>query len=966
MDWQIHSFESVSSLDKIHYLGGYHLEEVINSYPKINYTVIPDWQEKNVLHTLLKAPFAGQSSITVYSDTVFRKDTVNNMLAVDADVVYCVDSCWKERFNSRQQDDIGLAETLELTLCSGLTVEVEFTGLIYFSADAVSHLNNIDEANVGNNLLDLLVYLERLGLSVQPFDVTGAWAELNSPDDIARFILGTKSETLSRLEPRVQLSQIGKQVSFTCEQWQQSSKAVLQDIAQVFAGANLVVRSSSKAEDGWLSSNAGGFESLLNVDGENQNAIREAVEVVIGSYGEPVVDQDQILVQQFLSDVRAAGVVFTCSLETGAPYYCFNFDDKTQSTESVTAGTHDNLRTVIVSRFATAHLSEVEPMLFPVLEAVVELEELLGFDKLDIEFAIDNNGVVHIFQVRPIAVDHSKYETPISKIKASLLQSQKKFHAMQIPSPFVLGEKTVFANMPDWNPAEIIGVRPKPLAFSLYQQLITNDIWAKQREEFGYRDVRPSPLISSFSGQPYVDSRASFNSFIPAALPDQGAIRLANAYINLLADNSHYHDKVEFDIAFTIWTPNFLKLATARLLPYGVLLDDVIQLESALKDITNRALISLQDHTATIELMNSRREFITQSKITLIDKIYALLDDCKRFGTLAFSHAARAGFVATTLLKSFVETGVMTEKRRLDFLKSFNTVASEIEDDKYAYQTGKLSADSLISRYGHLRPGTYELSAQAYWEDPERYLFSGSKQEPEDKSNFNFSSVEMSKLGDVLEDLGSSSTAEELGKYLKEAIQSREYIKFEFTRNLSAALDYCLELGSSLNLSRKELSFLTYGDIEELKLNMSSSEHLLKLIDIRMRGYITTSSIELPFLIQRDADFYCFERLTSQPNYVTANKVEAELQILGSSREFHIINKIIMIRQADPGYDWLFGHGISGLITQFGGANSHMAIRAAEIDLPAAIGVGEKMFEKLSKMKRVELDCANQVIRKIL
>ena len=966
MDWQIHSFESVVSLDGIHYLGGYHVNDVIYSYPQINYTVIPDWQERSVLHTLLKAPFEGTPAITAYSDTLFRKNIVSDIVAIDADIVFCVDSCWKERFSSRQQDDMFLAETVKVELSPGLMIDTEFTGLIYFSAKAVSHIVNIDEATVGNSLPDLLVYLEKSGLSIQPFDVRGAWAELNSPDDIARFILGTKSETLARLENRVQRAHIGKQVSFTCQQWEEDSKAVLQDIAQVFAGVNLVVRSSSKAEDGWFSSNAGRFESLLNIDGEDQSAVSEAVKVVIASYGEQGNDQDQVLVQQFLTDVRAAGVVFTCSLETGAPYYHFNFDDKTQSTESVTAGTHGDLRTVIVSRFATEQLNEVEPALVPVLDAIVELEELLGFDKLDAEFAVDSSGVVHIFQLRPIVIDHSEYEAPMAEIKAGLLQSQKVFQAKQTPSPFVLGKKTIFANMPDWNPAEIIGVRPKPLAFSLYRLLITNDIWAQQRKEFGYRDVRPSPLILSFFGQPYVDSRASFNSFIPAALSEQGAARLANAYINLFSDNPQYHDKVEFELAFTIWTPAFFKTASARLLPYGVLSDDIAQLEAALKDITNQALVRLQDDTETIEQMSSRRVGIAHSEIPNIDKIFALLDDCKRFGTLAFSHAARAGFVATTLLKSFVETGVITEDRRLAFLKSFTTVAGKIKRDKYAFQVGELSADSLISRYGHLRPGTYELLAEAYWEDPERYLLSGAHQAPEENVSFNFCSKEVSKLSDVLMELGSSLTVEELGSYLIEAIQSREYIKFEFTRNLSAALDYCVTLGLGLNLSREELSFLTCGDLEELKVNVTSSENLSKLIDIRKRDYAATRIIELPSIIQRDTDFYCFERLTYQPNYVTANRVNAEVKILDSSKKADFTNRIVMIPQADPGYDWLFGHGIVGLITQFGGANSHMAIRAAEIDLPAAIGVGEKLYEKVSKMKRIELDCANQVIRELL
>ena len=32
------------------------------------------------------------------------------------------------------------------------------------------------------------------------------------------------------------------------------------------------------------------------------------------------------------------------------------------------------------------------------------------------------------------------------------------------------------------------------------------------------------------------------------------------------------------------------------------------------------------------------------------------------------------------------------------------------------------------------------------------------------------------------------------------------------------------------------------------------------------------------------------------------------------------------------------------LITKYGGANSHMAIRCSELNIPAAIGVGEKNF----------------------
>ena len=73
----------------------------------------------------------------------------------------------------------------------------------------------------------------------------------------------------------------------------------------------------------------------------------------------------------------------------------------------------------------------------------------------------------------------------------------------------------------------------------------------------------------------------------------------------------------------------------------------------------------------------------------------------------------------------------------------------------------------------------------------------------------------------------------------------------------------------------------------------------------------------------------------------------------------------MFIERADPGYDWLFNHGIKGLITQFGGANSHMAIRAAETGLPAAIGVDKKSYEYLSSSNVIQLDCTHRSIKKI-
>ncbi|KGJ90888.1 PEP-utilizing enzyme [Colwellia psychrerythraea] len=961
MDWQLHSFESVTSVENITFLGGYGIDKVIEKYTFLKYQVIPNWQQGSVLHTFLSAQFTGRELLASYSDTVFHQESITELLKLDADIVFAIDTCWKNRFESRSETDIKIAETMIVD-----EQQVEFTGLIYFSAAVVKVLSTLSSAEVGRSFIDLINYLSKQGYTVASYDVTGHWAEFNSFQDIAHFMLGTKSETLARLAPLLKHSTIGTQVSFTSLAWQQDYQKILRKIKARFTDCRLVIRSSSIDEDNWYSSNAGGFTSILDVDGNDENKVSKAVDDVITSFGQKQTGEDQILVQELLSEVQAAGVVFTCDLESGAPYYRFNFDDKTQSTESVTAGTHSDLRTVLLNRSSPEKIINIAPELEPVLVAIQELEQLLGFDKLDIEFAIAKTGQVHIFQVRPITINHDDIGVDEELVAAQLNNAALQFIKQQKPSPFVYGNKTILANMPDWNPAEIIGTRPKPLAFSLYRHLITNDIWAQQRAEFGYRDVNPAPLLVALCGQPYIDCRASINSFIPAAVSEATAQRLANAYLAILADNPNFHDKIEFDVLFTTWTPDFNKKAQIRLLSYGVSQQDINSLGVALKKITYQALTRLTDDTASIALLNKRRELIETSELTVIDKIYSLLEDCKRFGTLAFSHAARANFVAMSLLKGFVDSGLLTDLRREQFLKSFTTVAGNFSRDKSSYAKGKFSLQELISKYGHLRPGTYDVTTQAYWEDPARYLNSVNDSICHQLQAFEFSDDEISSFTKVLAELGPNLSAQQLVNYLVESTQAREFVKFEFTRNLSRALDYCLHFGHEEGLSRDELAFLTFNDIKQVKLNVIGLADIKSLIKMRKQSHSITCAIELPSFIQKDIDIFCFERFASQPNFVTASRVEGHTQRLNKHQNIKLKDKIVLIPQADPGFDWLFSHGIAGLITQYGGANSHMAIRAAEIGLPAAIGVGEKLYEEIAVMQQVELDCGNQIIRCIV
>jgi phosphoenolpyruvate-protein kinase (PTS system EI component) len=85
--------------------------------------------------------------------------------------------------------------------------------------------------------------------------------------------------------------------------------------------------------------------------------------------------------------------------------------------------------------------------------------------------------------------------------------------------------------------------------------------------------------------------------------------------------------------------------------------------------------------------------------------------------------------------------------------------------------------------------------------------------------------------------------------------------------------------------------------------------------------------------------------------------------VVGCDDREQLANAVVCISHADPGYDWLFAYPIAGLITAWGGANSHMAIRAGELGLPAVIGAGESLYQYWSNAKRLHLDCAGRRVQ---
>jgi glutamine kinase len=769
----------------------------------------------------------------------------------------------------------------------------------------------------------------------------------------------TKAESLEALAPLLHSARVLPQVRFSVADWRSDADVVLAAVAAApWGSGRVIVRSSARDEDAARNSQAGKYDSVLGVTGSD--ALAQAIERVIASFTHDERDaagsRDQIFVQPMLDRVAMAGVAFSRS-PGGGPYFVVNYDDSSGLTDRVTAGAGDNLKTFLCLK---SRPDACPPPLAPVIALVTELEALLGYDSIDVEFAVGGDSQLYLLQVRPLAVE--RHPRPAdAKVDSTLADIACKVELLSRPHPYLHGSRTIFGVMPDWNPAEIIGVRPWPLSLSLYCELITDAIWAYQRDNYGYQNLRSFPLLVSFQGLPYIDVRVSFNSFVPRDVPDDLAGRLVNYYIDRLLSEPHLHDKVEFEIIFSCYTLDLPK-RMSRLAVHGFSIDDLVELSGALRRLTNRIMHGetalWRRDRAKIDRLAERFPAIRNSHIDKISRIYWLIEDCKRYGTLPFAGLARAGFIAVQMLQSLVDVGVLSAEEGAAFMASVDTVGSRIGRD-----FALLPRADFLARYGHLRPGTYDILSPRYDEAPDLYFdWSTARPAPPPPPRFALSIEQLRRIEQLLKEHELSIDVLSLIEFIKAGIEGREYAKFMFTESLSHALSLMRQLGEEHGLSAEDCAFLNYDVVRRLYSESGSVREALRESVARGRErYALTRCLVLPPIVASPADVFAFHLPPSQPNFITRKSVTAPVASVGEPPE-NFAGRILFVPSADPGFDWIFTRGIAGFVTQFGGANSHMAIRAGELGIPAVIGAGEALFQRWQAARKLCLDCTNQQV----
>ncbi|MDR1365945.1 MAG: hypothetical protein LBJ03_02525 [Holosporales bacterium] len=342
-----------------------------------------------------------------------------------------------------------------------------------------------------------------------------------------------------------------------------------------------------------------------------------------------------------------------------------------------------------------------------------------------------------------------------------------------------------------------------------------------------------------------------------------------------------------------------------------------------------------------------------------------LISAIKLYGAPQFSRQARYAFIAKSFCRSLVSAGYFSSENMSGFMQSVRTIASDFSYDLNKLLSGQLSIEDFNKKYGHLRSGTYDITTLPYSKMDFKAPFKVNCSQNTDS----VIGLDEGIVGKALNAIGFTWRPDQFILFLKSAFEQREFFKFEFTKSLSLAIEILATVGDELGFTREELSFLTVGDVlsfSNYDVVATLKEFWHAVISGRKQAYSVNSKLILPDVIFNKDDLTVVEITARRPNFIT-DKITCGnvIELTCNSQAPELTDKIVLLERADPGFDWIFAKNIMALVTKYGGAASHMAIRCNEFGLPAAIGCGEKIYNEVRNMRWIELDCKNGRISEI-
>lgn len=733
-------------------------------------------------------------------------------------------------------------------------------------------------------------------------------------------------------------------VVFGAAEWAEDPHRVLEAVDLARLGPVVIVRSCAADEDVAPCEPPGFFESVLDVNVFDREALHDAIGRVCASYhrrpGGACLPH-KVVVQTQLLNAKISGV---CRVgDSDLDYLDVNYDDSLLRTDAVTAG-------LTAKRLYLSSSVANLPSPWHALRTAVEVVRAHFDPPFFIEFAIDSSGVPTLFQVRSDRRPHAREPTGRPPTSAELREAEA-----------LLTQCGPLSVMADWNPAEMLGRNPKPLDVSLYDELLLSGAWASGRASLGWRSPQDPRLMVQLGWQPFIKLRVSLQTLLPKSLPLELANKLVEDRVLLVSEDRQLHDKVEFRVMWSAFA--FNEDATREnLIARGFTSGEVARLFTALKVVTRetiaKAPAALKADLAGMAALAEERDRLTQIKEatrpTAVSRaLRSALQICRKHGTIPFARQARIAFSFRYIINHLVETGAVSASFVQAWESGLNTVARRLSQDLARLSAGTLERAVFDRRYGHLRPQTYSLTSLRYDERP-AFAAPAIAQ----RMRRHRRPAETPRLGEILACVGADPSQSRFWQSAAGAFRAREDLKFGFTALLSDVLLVLARVAAWCGEERRTLRELPIGELLDL---MASSKDWCAL-GRRVAAVVASRPPpvlwQLPDVIFTPSDLHVVQEVEVRPTFIGSWAAHGPPRLITGDFpiEEPLAGSVVTIEAADPGFDWIFAQPIAALVTAYGGEFSHMGLRCAEFGIPAALGCGPKLFDAVASAARVVVD----------
>jgi choline kinase len=211
LEWVLEAFESAGlSRRDVVFICGYRADVIKARYPEFTYVTNHDWQNNNILLSLLMArEYWGDGFVSTYGDIVYEGAVVQKLVASPADIVLGCDTAWRRRYVGRTQHPETDAEKLRadgkrvLELSRTIPSEQasgEFIGVMKLSPAGAGELlqafDHAERAYGGGQfregrsfqkayLIDLLAEMLEQGAEMEREDTNGGYMEIDTVQDLS-------------------------------------------------------------------------------------------------------------------------------------------------------------------------------------------------------------------------------------------------------------------------------------------------------------------------------------------------------------------------------------------------------------------------------------------------------------------------------------------------------------------------------------------------------------------------------------------------------------------------------------------------------------------------------------------------------------------------------------------------------------------------------------------------------------